>query len=87
VHRYEELVANWTADDERVIRKALTRHAVDDPFRAMYEALVLPEVIAEFGEAAERYEMPETTSTPALEQSLAHYARDGTIRRTVVRQL
>src|SRR2546425_8249248 len=31
--------------------------------------------------------MPETAATPALEQSFAHHARDGLIRRSVVREL
>jgi len=66
---------------------ALARRAVDDPLRAMDEAQVLRQVLAKFGEAAERYEMQEAAATPAHEQSLAHHARDRAIRRPVVRQL
>src|SRR5882762_2077855 len=63
---------------------ALSRRGVDDPLRAMHEAEVLRQVPAEIGEAAERYEVPETASTRAFEQSPADHARDRAIRRPVV---
>ena len=66
---------------------ALTRHSVDDPLRAMHEAQVLRQVVAELREAAEWYEMPEAATTPALEEPLAYNAHDGSIRRSVVRNL
>src|ERR1700716_921814 len=74
--RFEELVADGTADDELVVRVALARRGVNDPVRSMHEAQVLPQVVAELSEAAERDEMPETAATPAAEQSLAHHVRD-----------
>jgi len=79
VQRFEELVADGAADDELVVRMALTRRAVDDPLRAMHEALMLPQVLAELSEVAEWYAMPETAATPALEQSFAHHVRDRAI--------
>ena len=85
--RFEELVADGTADDEVVVRMALTRGAVDDPLRAVHETEVLSQVCAEVGEAVERYKMPETASTLALEQSLAHHPRDGAIRHSIIREL
>ena len=85
--RFEELVADGTADDESVVRVAPARRGVDDPVRSMHEAQVLPQVVAELSEAAEGYEMPETAATPALEQSVAHHALDGTIRHSIVREL
>jgi len=48
---------------------------------------VLPQVPAELSEVAEWYAMPKTAGTPALEQSVAHHARDRPIRRSVVREL
>ena len=87
LQRFEELIANGTADDELVVRMALARRAVHDPLRAMHEAQVLRQVLTKFSEAAEWYEMPETAATPALEQSLAHHALDRAIRHSVVREL
>src|SRR3981081_4498925 len=81
--RFEELVADGTADDELVVRVALALRGVNDPVRSMHEAQVLPQVVAELSEASERDEMPETAATPAAEQSLAHHPRDGAIRRFV----
>jgi len=85
--RFEELVADGTADDEVVVGVALARRGVNNPVRAMHEAQVLRQVVAELGEAAERHEMPEAAATPALEQSLAHHVRDRAIRRSVIREL
>jgi hypothetical protein len=85
--RFEKLVADGTADDELLVRMTLSRRGVDDPLRAMYEAQVLPKVLAELSEVAEWNEMPEAAATPALEQSLAHHPRDRAIRSTVVRDL
>src|SRR5439155_21350211 len=85
--RFEKLVADGTADDELVVRMALARRGVDDPLRAMHEAKMLPQVLAELSEVAEWYAMPETARTPALEQSIAHYARDCVVGRSVVGEL
>ena len=49
----------------------------------MDEAQVLGEVLAELGQAIERDPVPETTTTLALEQSVAHNARDRTIRPSI----
>src|SRR5256885_17094757 len=85
--RFEELVADATADDDLIVRMVLTRRDVDDPLRSMHEAQMLPQVFAELSEAAERYAMPEAAPTRALEQPFAHHARDGAIGRSVVREL
>ena len=85
--RFEKLVADGTADDELVVRMALARRGVDDPLRAMHEAKMLPQVLAELSEIAEWYAMPETARSPALEQSIAHYARDYVVGRSIVREL
>jgi len=66
---------------------ALAHRGVDDPLRAMHEAKMLPQVLAELSEVAEWDAMPETARTPALEQSIAHHARDGAIGRSVIRKL
>ena len=87
VQRFEELVADGAADDELVVRMALTRRAVDDPLRAMHEALMLPQVLAELSKVAEWDAMPETAATHALEQSIEHDAPNRLIRRSVVREL
>jgi hypothetical protein len=50
----------------------------------MHKAQMLAQVLAKFGETAERNEMPETAATPALEQSIAHDLSDRAIRRLVV---
>src|SRR5437899_12857212 len=86
-HCFEELVADGAADDELVVRMALARRAVDDPLRTMHEAQMFRQVVAELSEVVEWDAMPETAGTPALEQSVAHHARDRQIRRSVVREL
>ena len=48
---------------------------------------MLTQVLAELSEVAEWYEVPETAATPALEQLVAHRARDRAIRRSVVGEL
>jgi hypothetical protein len=53
----------------------------------MHEAQVLPQILAELSQVAERDAMPETAATPAPEQSFAHHARNRAIRRSVVRDL
>jgi hypothetical protein len=58
---------------------ALTGRDVDDPLRAMHEAQVLAQVPTELSEVTERYAMPETAATPALEQSFEDHVRDGLI--------
>jgi hypothetical protein len=85
--RFQELVADGSADGELVVRVTLTRGGVDDPLRAMHEAQMLRQVLAKLREAAERYEMPETAAPLALEQSVTHHARDRAIRSPVVREL
>jgi len=85
--RFEEFVADGTADDELVVRMVLTRRDTDNPLRSMHEAQMLPQVFAELSEVAERYAMPEAAATRALEQPFAHHARDGAIGRSVIRKL
>ena len=84
---FEDLVTDGTADDELIIGVTLAGRSVDDPVRAMHEAQVLGQVVAELSEAAEGHEMPEPAVTPSLEQSFAHHARDRAIRRSVIRDL
>src|SRR5437879_1842439 len=86
-HCFEELVADGAADDELGVRMAPARRAVDDPLRTMHEAQMFRQVVAELSEVVEWDAMPETAGTPALEQSVAHHARDRQIRRSVVRKL
>jgi hypothetical protein len=85
--RLEELEANGAADDELIVRVAPAHRLVDDPLRAVHEAQVLAQVLAEIGEALEWDAVPETAATFAPEQSLAHDLRDGAVRREIVGQL
>src|SRR2546430_1118578 len=66
---------------------AFPRGGVHDPLRPMHEAQMLTQVLAELSEVAERYEVPEAAATLALEQLVAHRARDRAIRRSVVGEL
>jgi len=53
----------------------------------MHEAQMLRQVLAELSEVAEWDAMPEMAGTPALEQSVAHHARDRPVRCAVVGEL
>ena len=53
----------------------------------MHEPQMLPEVLAELGEAPELNAVPEPATTNAPKEFLTHHPRNGAIRRPIVRQL
>ncbi len=83
----QEFEADRTADGELIVRMASTHRAVDDPLRAMYEALVIAKVLTHLREAVELDAMPEAAATPSPEQPIPNDARDRAIRCSIVCQL
>jgi len=53
----------------------------------MHESQMVPKVLSKLGETSKANAVPKPAATNAPEKSLAHHARDGVIRCSIVRQL